>query len=76
MIYVERNMIPLPEVFYSKDGEYADFDKEWLVPPATQRLFEGGKVEYSSILDGACFEGPQYFRTDKEQLQVHKTLDY
>lgn len=56
--------------------EYSKYDNEWLVLPATIKEFNGGKSEFSGILDGGCFESPEYFIIDKEQYELNNTLDY
>ncbi|WP_286844119.1 hypothetical protein [Sphingobacterium sp. UBA7631] len=61
---------------YATALEYSKYDSEWLVLPATIKEFNGGKSEFSGILDGACFESPEYFIIDKEQYDLNNTLDY
>lgn len=56
--------------------EYSGFDKEWLLLPALPKEFNFGKVEYSAIVDGACFENPEFFIIDREKFSLHNTLNY
>lgn len=61
---------------YNVALEYSSFDREWLLLPATPKEFNLGKVEYSAILDGACFEIPELFIIDREKFNVYNTLNY
>ncbi|MFY7988121.1 MAG: hypothetical protein ACOVNP_04505 [Flavobacterium sp.] len=56
--------------------EYSSFDREWLLLPAMPKEFNSGKVEYSAILDGACFESPEFFTIDREKFNLNNTLNY
>lgn len=57
-------------------SEYSYYDKEWLILPAMPKLFQGGRVEYSAILDGGCFSRNYYYTIDQEQYKLHNTLTY
>lgn len=56
--------------------EYSSFDKEWLLLPAMPKELIFGRVEYSAILDGECFEIPELFIIDEEKFGLHNTLNY
>ena len=56
--------------------EYSSYDNEWLVLPAMPKAFQGGKIEYSALLDGGCFSRNYYYEIDQEQYQLHNTITY
>ncbi len=61
---------------YSIALEYSSFDKEWLLLPAMPKEFNSGKIEYSAILDGACFDSPEFFTIEREKFKLYNTLNY
>ncbi len=61
---------------YNMALEYSSFDREWLLLPAMSKEFNSGKIEYSAIVDGACFESPEFFTIDREKFKLYNTLDY
>jgi len=61
---------------YQTSIEYALFDNEWLILPATPVLFENGAIEYSGILDGACISSIKLFDVNQERLDCFNTIDY
>lgn len=56
--------------------EYTTHDKEWLVLPAMPKVFQGGKVEYSAVLDGGCFGQTNYYKIDQKQHKIYNTITY
>lgn len=56
--------------------EYSNYDNEWLVLPAMPKVFQGGSIEYSAILDGGCFSQNEYYEIDQEQYFLHNTITY
>lgn len=56
--------------------EYSNYDHEWLVLPAMPKEFQGGKFEYSAILDGGCFSRNYYYEIDKVQYDLHNVITY
>ena len=76
LIDVSKALGEMKSESYTTALEYSKYDSEWLVLPANIKEFNGGKSEFSGILDGACFESPEYFLIDKEQYDLNNTLDY
>jgi hypothetical protein len=56
--------------------EYSNYDHEWLVLPAMPKAFQGGKIEYSAMLDGGCFSRNYYYQIDKAAHDLHNTITY
>lgn len=50
---------------YSTVLANATRDKEWLLLPASPAVFNGGKVEYSGIMDGGCISTIEMYKLIK-----------
>lgn len=61
---------------YVTAREYSDYDKEWLILPATRKEFNFGITEFSGILDGACISHVQRFVINQGQREKYNTISY
>lgn len=61
---------------FEMTAEYALFDKEWLLLPATLKLMNHNVLEYSAILDGGCISSISRYKADKDSLDDFNIIDY
>lgn len=61
---------------YGTAKEYATYDNEWLVLPATKIELNFNKSEFSGVLDGGCISNVQKFVIDKDQREIYNTISY